>query len=45
LFHAFVANFELKSNFRNSLNDILTLAVAGSDVPVADGPKQLCLTI
>jgi hypothetical protein len=28
LFHAFVANFELKGRFRNSLNDILTLAIA-----------------
>lgn len=28
LFHAFAANFTLKQNFRNSLNDILTLAVA-----------------
>jgi hypothetical protein len=28
LFHTFAENFTLKDNFRNSLNDILTLAVA-----------------
>jgi len=41
LFDAFVASYALKGNFRNSLNDLLTLAVAQSSSAVLFTADQL----